>query len=284
MVQQILIMVGAGACYMLIGYLYTYINKKTSDWFARQKGYDIDHAIEEDSNLAVALRRVGLYLGTGIGMFGVVSGPSVNFGTDLISIVTYGAFISVLFIAARVFNDAVILSSIDNTKQVHNRNVAVGLVECGGYLATGIIAMASVTGSGGGLHTALAFFLLGQLLLLAVTLVYELVTSWSMKDEIAAGNPAAGLLLGGTMVAVAVAIHGAVAIDFSGWVYNLTILAIEGGLAIVFMLIVASLADRFFLPNTDLKTEVVRDQNVAAVSIVVAMKLFGALMITAAIA
>ena len=85
------------------------------------------------------------------------------------------------------------------------------------------------------------------------------------------------------MVAVAVAVHGAVAADFSSWSVNLPYLLIEGAIAATFIPLLSIVIDRFFLPGTNIKTEVVRDRNVAAIAIVVGMKLFGALMITAAL-
>ncbi len=273
-----------GACYMAIVYLLLYGNKLLSDWYARTKGYDADHAIEEQSNLAVALRRAGLYLGIMLGMYGVISGPSRGLVLDLWDIASYGVIVSVFFVFARGFNDMVVLGSMRNTDEVKGGNIAVGLVECGALIATGVIAMASMQGQGGSYLTAVIFFIIGQLALLAVTLVYEWVTPWSVGDEIKTGNPAAGLKLGSLMVAVAIATSGAIAVDFTSWGNNLTILVFDGGLAVLFMMALSYLIDRFFLPGTDIETEIVRDRNVAALAVVAALQIAGAFVIAAAVA
>jgi uncharacterized membrane protein YjfL (UPF0719 family) len=272
-----------GACYLFIAYVLMYFNKWINDICARFAGLNNDYAIEEESNLPVALRSAGLYLGVMLGMYGVISGPSHGIVQDLWDTATYGLLVSVFMVIARYFNDRVVLGSINNTKEVQRGNLAVGIVECGAFIATGIIAQSSMAGLGGGYATAVGFFIIGQVALLAVTVVYEFATPWSVHDEIAKGNAAAGLRLAGIMVAIAVALSGAIGIDFESWEYNLTILGIDGGLAILFMTMISYGVDRIFFSGTDIQTEIVRDRNVAAISVVTALQIAGALAISAAV-
>lgn len=273
----------SGASFLLIAYLLLYLNKVASDWYAKSKGLDNDHAIEEDSNLAVGLRKSGLYLGIMLGMYGVISGPSAGYWQDVFDVATYGLVVSIFFVFARGFNDFVVLGHVSNTAEVKRGNLAVGLVEFGAFIATGIIAMSSMIGEGGGYLGAILFFVAGQIVLLLVTLVYEWVTPWSVKDEIKKGNAAAGLRLGGLMVAVAVAIHGAIAVDFVSWDYNLRVLAVNGIIAVIFMLLISVVIDRFFFRGTNIETEIVRDRNVAAIGVVTALQIAGAFAISAAV-
>lgn len=283
MITEFGIMAASGAAFMLIMYTFIYGNKRWCDFWAKRRGLCVDHAIEEDSNLAAALQRAGLYAGLAIGMYGVISGPSAGFVEDVLSILGYGALVSMFFLGARLFNHNVVLRYVDNTTELKRNNVAVGWVECGSYIATGIMAMSSMMGEGGNFLSSIMFFISGQLLLLLIAFLYERTTSWNVREEIAKGNAAAGLLFAGLNVAVAVALHGAIATDFVSWQYNLPFLASEGILAVVFMMILSKFVDLLFLPGTDIKTEVVRDQNVAAITVVVAMKVAGALAISAAV-
>lgn len=283
MIFDMVIHLSRGVAYMAIAYAFMYGNALAMNKYSLTRGLDVISAIEEDSNLAVALRRSGLILGLMISMYGVIVGPSVGFMMDLILIAGYGALVSVLFLGVRFFNDFVILGHISNTEEVKNGNVAVGWVEAGGYVATGIILMSSMMGQGGDWTTALGFCLFGQILLLAVVVLYEIITPWSVREEIRKGNPAAGLKLGGLMVALAVAIHGAIAIDFISWSVNLTILMVEGTVAIILMMVIALVVDRIFLKRTDIETEIVRDKNVAAITMIVALQIAGALCISAAV-
>lgn len=272
-----------GVAYMVIAYAFIYGNTLAMNRYSLSRGLDVIDAIEEQSNLAVALRRSGLILGLMIGMYGVIAGPSYGFITDLMLVAGYGALVSALFLGARIFNDFVILGHMSNTDEVKNGNVAVGWIEAGGFVATGIIAMSSMMGEGGGWTTALGFFAIGQILLLLVTVLYEVITPWSVREEVRKGNPAAGLKVGGLLVAVAVAIHGAIAIDFISWPFNLSVLVIEGSVAVILMMAISLGVDRIFLKRTDIQTEIVRDQNVAAITMIVALQIAGALCISAAV-
>lgn len=283
MITQLGIMVASGAAFMLIMYTFIYGNKRWCDFWAKKRGLDVDHAIEEESNQAVALQRAGLYSGIAIGMYGVISGPSTGFVSDVLSIIGYGALVSLFFLGARTFNHNVVLRYVDNTAELKRNNVAVGWVECGSYIATGIMAMSSMMGQGGNALSSIGFFVIGQLLLLLIAVLYERTTKWSVREEIVKGNAAAGLLFAGLNVAVAVALHGAIATDFVSWQYNLPFLLLEGTIAVVLMMILSRFVDWLFLPGTDIETEVVRDQNVAAITVVVAMKVAGALAISAAV-
>lgn len=283
MLIEVLTMTGKGAVFIGIMYALIYLNKLWCDWRMRADDLDVDHAIVEESNLAAALSRGGLYLGISIGMYGVISGPSTGFLNDVLAVAGYGALVSLFFFGARLFSSTVVLRYVKNVKELKKGNCAVGFVEGGSFLATGIMAMSSMMGTGGNAFTAIGFFVIGQALLLVASFIYEVTTKWSVQKEISEGNAAAGLLFAGIAVAMAVALHGVIASDFVSWTYNLTFLLIEGCVALAFMLVLSLVVDWLFLPKTSIETEIARDKNVAAVTVVVAMKIAGALAISAAI-
>ena len=261
-----------------------YLNKFVSDLYAERKGYKTNHAIEEDSNLAVSLRRSGLYLGIAIAMMGIIIGPSAGFYHDVTTTIVYGAVISALFFVARQVNDLFVLHGVSNTKEIFEKdNMAIGFVEAGGFISTGIIAMASMMGTGGNIATFCAFFVFGQLLLLLASHGYEKLTKWRVVEEIRKGNTSAGINLAGIMVALSVAISGALSRDFDGWLNSLLFVSIESAMGLAAVLAVSFLADRFYLPSTDIETEVVRDKNIAAVSLVACLQIAGAFIISASI-
>ena len=60
-------------------------------------------------------------------------------------------------------NDKIILHNFKNVKElVDDKNVGAGAVQAGSYIASGLIIAGSIHGEGGGLLTAIAFFVLGQ--------------------------------------------------------------------------------------------------------------------------
>ena len=251
--------------------------------------FDDDHEVEEKSNLAVGLRRAGLYIGLGLAIVGALTGVKAEAaGRDLdaaiaeatgievtideielveeIAIVALNGAIAVgLLILVGFFNDLVILRSIDNNKEVGEGNVAVGMVEAGGYVAAGLILLGAFTGEGGGIASALVFTVLGQLALFAMYGVYQWLTPFDVTVEIKGGNPAAGIAVAGMLAALGIILRASIAGPFEGWVIDLATFGFYALVSIVLLMVVRQVTDRLFLPNTDLATEIVRDRNPAAI-------------------
>ena len=82
---------GQGLCYALVSILFIFLAKKLDDW--RTKDFDDDRHID-DGNLAVGLRRAGLYLGIAIGMIGALSGDSAGFRADMRYLLIDGVIIT----------------------------------------------------------------------------------------------------------------------------------------------------------------------------------------------
>lgn len=281
--QEFLIHWSYGLTFLVIAYGFMYLNKVIDDKLPTVNGNDFYNAVEEESNLAVALRRSGLLLAVALGMVGVISGPSSGFIKDVVDIISYGAFVSLLMVFARYINDAFVLRGINNTKEIYKKNNSVGFAEFGCFIATGVMLMASMTGTGGNIVTALVFFGLGQLAILVSVLAYEKFTPWGVIEQIKNGNTSAGLKVGGLAVALSVALYGTIARDFVGWADTLFFVSLESVFAITLLIFLSIGVDRVFLPNTDMETEIVRDNNSAAVALVVAMQIVGALIISASI-
>ena len=269
--------------------------------------FDDDEEVEEKSNLAVGLRRAGLYIGLGIAIVGALTGVQAEInGLDQDAAIAELAGISVevneigvaeqigrvalngaiavgLLILVGFFNDLVILRSIDNNEEVGRGNVAVGLVEAGGYVASGLILQGAFTGEGGGIASALVFSVLGQIALLAMYGVYQWATPFDVTAEIKDGNPAAAVAVAGMLVALGLILRASIAGPFEGWVIDLVTFGFYAVVSIVFLLIVRQVTDRLFLPNTDLATEIARDRNPAAISLAYGAIIAVALVVSFAI-
>lgn len=277
------------------------VAKKVSDWAyqaaLRRSGSEsspeltVDHQIEERSNLAVALRRCGLGVGFGLGLAGVVSGGVTRFGqgwqtvlADTLELCGYLAVLLVFFFVAQVVAERLVLYHVENVRELHGGNDAVGFAEFGILVATGLIAYGSFHGEGGAWYTSLAFFALGQCALVIFTVLYEWATPFSCLEEIRNGNTSAGVLVGGTVVALGIVLGFAISGPFTGWVEGILGFTVSAVVGTVLLLFFQRLIDRLFLPNTTLKTEVERDRNVAATSVTVSAQLALAIMIGALVA
>ena len=290
-----LISMGQGLCYALVSILFIFLAKKLDDW--RTKDFDDDRHID-DGNLAVGLRRAGLYLGIAIGMIGALSGESAGFQTDMLYLLVDGVLITGCLFFARFINDFIMMGNMNNDREcikVFNLgdgrtatgNTALGMVEAGMYIATGFILNGSMSGSGGSfvqsLGSALLFFVLGQVVLLGFGLVYELITPFHVRDEIKQNNPAAGIGLAGILIALGIILKGSLSGPFNGWINDIVGFFAYTLFGMILLLGFSALVDRFLLPTTNIATEVKEDKNVAALLVVQATIIAVALIISHAI-
>lgn len=260
---------GQGIVYCAITFIFIVIAKTIAD--KRTVRFNDDHEIEEKSNAAVGLRRAGLYLAFAVGLAGSLGGKSVGFVNDIVWLLLDSVLITLCLFACREINDRLMLPNVNNDDEAQKGNVAVGLVECGMYIATGLVLNGAFFGESAdmvtGVMSALAFFALGQMVLLICGVVYEKILPFDIKGEIAAGNAAAGLAVGGMLVALGVILRDSVAGPFMGWVPDLISFGMAAVFGIVMLLIFKKLTDIFLLPNADLSVEVARDRNVAALAL-----------------
>ena len=273
---------GSGIAYAVIAFFFMWLAKKLADTRVADE-FDANHEIEEKNNEALALRRGGLYLAIAIGMLGALSGPSTGFWRDVQELAIDGAVVTVFLFAAFYINNWIVVHGIDNDEAVRNQNNAVGIVELGSYVATGLIAYGSFSGEGGGIWSAVVFFALGQLALLIIVAIYEFITPFNVIDNVRRGNTAAGLMLAGMIVALAFVISASITGDSQGWSQDLTSFGASAGMGIILLMLFTKPIDMLFLPGTSIRTEIEQDRNVAAIMVTVGVRLALALIIGAVI-
>ena len=272
---------GQGFIYVIVGIFFIWLAKRVDDW--RTKDFDDDDHID-DGNIAVGLRRGGLYLGIAVALSGAMGGSSNGFFLDIIQLLIDGLIIAGFMFSSRFINDLFMLGHINNDEecikifqQPDGRevvgNTAVGMVEAGMYIATGFILNGSLSGSGGtffqGIVSAVLFFIVGQITLLLFGLLYELITPFNVRNEIKNNNLAAGIGLGGILMALGIILMSSISGPFTGWTNDLAGFGIYAFFGIVMLLIFRIVIDRLLLPTTDIATEVKEDRNVAALIVVV---------------
>ncbi|MBW2654796.1 MAG: DUF350 domain-containing protein [Deltaproteobacteria bacterium] len=267
--------------YVIVGIFFIWLVKKVDDW--RTKEFDDDAHID-DGNVAVGLRRAGLYLGIAIALSGAMGGASKGFFLDVIQLLIDGLVITGLMFSSRFANDFIMLGHINNDEECVKvfqqpdgkevvGNTAVGMVEAGMYIATVFILNGSLSGAGGtffqGIASAILFFIMGQITLLIFGLFYELITPFNVRHEIENNNLAAGIGLGGILMALGIILMSSISGPFTGWANDLAGFGIYAFFGIVMLLISRAVIDRLLLPTTDIATEVKEDRNIAALIVVV---------------
>jgi uncharacterized membrane protein YjfL (UPF0719 family) len=145
---------------------------------------------------------------------------------------------------------------------VRNRNIAAGAVECCVYIASGIVLAGAIREPGGSVVTALAFFLLSQMVLLLLGRLYQAWVGYGVAREICGGNLSAGVAFGLTLVALSLLMLKATSGDFVDWTTNLTFFAFDAIIGFALLMGLRWVTDLALMPNAKIAEEIVRDRNV----------------------
>ncbi len=227
--------------------------------------YSVDQELTEHDNPALATSTAGYYLGTVIVFIGALKGPSTTLLWDLLLVGGYGLGGIALLLLSRVINHRLILRGFSAEHElIEDQNPGAGAVLFGSYVASALIVAGSIQGEGGGPHTALAFYALGQVALVAFTWLYDWIAPHSLLDEIEKDNVAAGVGFGGALVAIGIIVMRAVSGDFLGWAADLQYLGLNVLLVFVYLIGVRFFFDKVVIPRHDLNVEITRDRNVGA--------------------
>jgi uncharacterized membrane protein YjfL (UPF0719 family) len=143
-----------------------------------------------------------------------------------------------------------------------NRNTAAGAVECGVYLASGIVLAGALREPGGTVWTALVFFVLSQVVLLLLGRLYQRLAGYAIAQEICAGNLAAGAAFALTLIALSLLLFKAASGEFVDWGTNLSYFAFDAAVGFVLLMALRWLTDVALLPDARIADEIVRDRNV----------------------
>lgn len=287
--KEQLISIGQNTAYVVLILCFIYLAKLIADW--RTTKFDDDHEIGEESNLAVGIRRAGLYIGIALGMIGPLGGDATTaFLKDIGLLAIDGVVVLIFLFLARFLSEQIVLPGISNDDEVQHKNSAVGIIEFGIYIATGLILNGSFSG-GSGVETSfmksqassLVFFLLGQVALILLVLLYKKIVPFNLDGAIKHKNSAAAIAITGMLISLGIILRNAVSGDFNGWATDLTSFGITAGVSIVLLLVFKKVADMIFLKNTDLKTEIERDQNIAALVVIESIMIAFALVISTAL-
>lgn len=230
--------------------------------------YSIRQEMTEKDNPAVGISVAGYYVGVLIVMSGPLTTPSVGnppFWQDLLATGGYALLGIVLLNVSRAVIDRVLLRSFDTVKElVVDRNAGTGAVQMGAYVASGLMVAGALHGQGGGPHTAVAMYALGQIGLLVYGWIYRVTCRYDIHGEIEKDNVAAGVSLGCNLIAIGAVLMKGAGGEFVSWELALLELGLTYVIGVVMLVVLRYLVDFILLPGANLHTEIVRDRNLNA--------------------
>jgi len=194
-----------------------------------------------------------------------------------------------LMVVSRLVNDFGLLYRQRNAGPVLDGNVAVGVVEAGAFVASGLIVRASTSGEDGSQQdewanflSTLIWFAVGQVVLLLATFLVQLLTRYDDQKLIFDGNVAAGVKFSGTLVSMGILASHPITVSDSALTF-----ASFTGIGIVLQTAMRMFLDRIVLPHVlgrriDIEIEQDGNWGVAAVeaSISISLALVGTALMT----
>ncbi len=246
----------SGLIYLVSAYLLFWLGKVVFDLIHRE--FRVAEELLKKNNTALALALVGYYFGLVFAIGGVLVGPSHGLLEDLIDIFLYGLLAIVLLNVSTIVSDWLILYQFDNNKEIiQDQNTGTGVVAGSIYAATGLILFGAISGEGGTVWTALAFWGLGQVALIITGLVYEWITPYSIHEQIERDNVAVGVSFAGALIGMGNILHYSISGDFSSWQDNLTAFGAYALLGLLVLPAIRLATDKVLLPGATITAELV---------------------------
>ncbi|MCS6989511.1 MAG: DUF350 domain-containing protein [Chloroherpetonaceae bacterium] len=238
----------------------------------------LSDALIKADNPALGVAIAGYVFGVVIITTAVMRGEgSGDWLQDALVALAYGAG-GVLFLAFISLFGFKLFHSVDYLEEIEKRNVAVGVVAAGRFVATGLVIAGAISGDskGGTPLTTLVFFLVGQLALVAISRLYRLLTNYNDTQEFIGGNMAAALSYAGVMIGIGIAVGNGLRGDFID--YETSFLGFGKSLLVIvsfypirqFLVQGVLLGGGFALRGGKLDEEIRKDRNVGA-SVIEAM-------------
>ncbi len=245
-------------------------------WFAKlaysklYRRVDLNVELFTRDNQAVAISMVGYYFGILLAFGGAISGESQGLRADVMTIAIYGLSSIILMLLASFMCEKVLLPTFNNTKEVvEDRNLGVGFVEAGVYIANGLIILRVSQGNvqassstantlsavGYSILVLIVFWLLAQVVLIIAGRLYELMTPYKIHEEMERDNAAVGLAFGGALIGIGNIVSVAVRGDFTSWTDSLTLFAADATFGFIMLFLVHKLTDILLAPNVKLADE-----------------------------
>ena len=252
-----------------------------------------DELAKED-NFAFGISVAGSVAALGIVLTGAISGENADsYLMEIIGMGSYGIFGLILIKIGRVFHDRFALNKIDKNAQIKARNIAVGIVDASGAIATAIVIRAVllwVYGLDISTFTAIAAgFIVSQAMLVLVTRIKERQyaknnQNHSMQNAFAQGHVALAIRYAGQAISTALAVTAAshfltyspetLLVNLVGWL-------VFGMIMTLLVALLTSIAKRLVLMGINLVEEVDQQHNIGVASVEMAISISIALILTA---
>ncbi len=236
-------------------YIIFLIGKAVNDLLHREFNLNIE--LVEKDNDALALALTGYYLGLVLAIGGALAGPGTGILNDLLDLAIYGLLSVFLLNVSWFICDKLILYKFNISDElIRDRNPGAGSVSAGVSIASGFIIFGAVQGEGGNVWTVIAFWAIGQIMLIISGWIYNLITPYDLHDEIEKDNAAAGVSFAGAIISMGVIVGLAGESNFESFASSLSDYLFYAVTGLVLLPLIRLLTDKILLPKVRLSSEI----------------------------
>jgi uncharacterized membrane protein YjfL (UPF0719 family) len=224
------------------------------------RSLDLNLELFVRDNLAVAIALVGYYLGLVAALSGVLAQPTELSFNRVLTLTVYGVIAIVLMLAGAWIGDRFILRHLDAAREIQEeQNLGAAAVEAGLHVANGLMLSTTLAGEGGTWWVGVLCWTIGMGVLVGVSFIYPTITRYNVFGEIRRrNNPAAGVALGGLLVATGNLVRVAFAPEFQNWSQSLQEYGLLLGICLLALAAVRWLADLVLVPGVKISHEIVQ--------------------------
>jgi uncharacterized membrane protein YjfL (UPF0719 family) len=224
--------------------------KLARDWVLKSRGYSVNQLVVKERSLGAAISQAGYLVGILLGFLGAISFASRATGFLSLAghIALFGLLAIALQLAADRISDRLIFHGLAG-EGVKDDNVSHSVGKAAVSIATGLVLRGSMADPSAGVPVCLAWFAVGQALMVLAVLFCCRLTPYDDLAEIKRNNLAAAFPITGILLALGLVIEAAVGAKGDGTVLE-TVLQVGKylGVSLVLVYVFRLAASRILLP------------------------------------
>jgi uncharacterized membrane protein YjfL (UPF0719 family) len=226
------------------------------------RSIDVDAEMVDKDNLAFAVTHVGYFVGLLLAICGAMAGfRHDSLAQDLMITFGFGLGAIVLLNVAIIINDRVIFGGLELKKSIiEKENVAVGIVEAGNSIANGLLIYGVLTVESEHVFVALIFWLVAQILVILMAMLYNKIMPYDVFSKIYAGNAAVAVALAGFLIGMANIIRYAIETEHSDWTESAVAIGVQLLVALIAFPLFRFLTDKLLLPKRSITDELINQE------------------------
>lgn len=245
-----------------------FVAKFARDQLLKRRGYRVNDLVVGQRSLGAAISQGGYLVGISLGFLGAISfaGQATSFVAMVGHVALFGLVAIILQLVADQTSDRLLFRGLAAPSgAAGDTNVSHAVGKAAVSMATGLVLRGAMSDPTAGVVACLAWFAVGQAIMVAAVLFYCRLTPYDDMAEIKRDNLAASFPIAGILLALGLVIEAAVATKGDGTMIE-TVLHVGKflGIGLVLVYVFRVIASYVLLPKTKLATAIVDQRSVAA--------------------